>query len=134
MRDYVTRLPDSEKLLDVLSAAADGEEMQIEPSRAVAKRNVLYPEVALSLSRFLSIARLTERDSTFPLRLVKRVSNRVNFIKDTSMRVNITILRYACLLPSKGNSVDNFGIGEHQRSGILEISPACRTRTHEQVY
>ena len=79
-------MKDSAKLLDLL--AAEGSD-DIEPTKAAAGRQELYPEVCPDDSLFEPQPDISS--SIFQRQLWQRASRLVNCIKDISMQINTTI-------------------------------------------
>lgn len=91
MRKYVEGIKEPTQLLDLLAAAGSDD---IEPTRAVAGRQALYPDVGvLTLFSFCSSCfNHVSSISLPPLWLL--VSKLVNCTKDISMPTNITTWRF----------------------------------------
>jgi hypothetical protein len=86
VRKYVEGMENSAQLLDLLAAESSD---AIEPTRALAGRQALYPEVCISRA-FIPSKQSDCFDSTFqPLRLSLE-SKLGNYIKGILMRINTT--------------------------------------------
>lgn len=86
VRKYVERMKESTQLLDLLAAVGSED---LEPTKATVGRQALYPDVRFSPIQLLFLSDLGS--SIFPLRHYQLVLKQGNYIKDISMRINITI-------------------------------------------
>jgi exosome complex exonuclease DIS3/RRP44 len=87
VRDYVEAMKDSSQLLDLLSVAGSND---IEPTKAVAGRTALYPDVRPCLSFPSSYLYIS---SIFLQVLCSRVSKQGSCTRAISTPINITIWR-----------------------------------------